>query len=189
MEPDWLVPLLQKHKGAISIQFGSHQNCMECVVMLEKEATATCHQKNDHTTTQSLPSFQLQALATAQQAQVTKQTFLDGTTTRPTKKTKLLLWKSLFDQIAGCLAASGVHPAYDNNTNIYANSNANTNTKQQEIALELFLKQNKNQMTDPSPERTVLLNRRQRASSGHPSCSFSSSWTRKKKLLRNDCFP
>jgi hypothetical protein len=104
---------------------------------------------------------------------------LDGTTTRPTNNTKLLLWKSLFDQIAGCLlAASGIHPANDNNTNIYANANA----KQQEISLELFLKQTKNQMTDPSRVRTVLLNRSQRASSGHPSYSFSSSWTRKKKL-------
>ncbi len=113
-----------------------------------------------YATTQSLPSFQLQVLATAQQVQVKKkkQTFLDGTTTRPTNNTKLLLWKSLFDQIAGCLAASGVHPANDNNTNIYANANANANTKQQEISLELFLKQNKNQMTDPSRARTVLLN-------------------------------
>ena len=126
-----------------------------------------------YTTTQSLPSFQLQALATVQQAQVTKRkSRLFWKEQQHSQQTipKLLLWKSLFDQIAGCLlAASGIHPANDNNTNIYANA------KQQEISLELFLKQNKNQMTDPSRVRTVLLNRRKRASSGHPSCSFSSS--------------
>jgi hypothetical protein len=187
--PEWLVPLLQENKGAISLSFGSHQNCMECIVVLAEEAS--CYQKQQqgasrrkqkqrpqrevqvqafppipgkqpsaapassptsntiYSTIQALPSFQLQVQV---QFKKKKQTACSSAGTQT--NTKLLLWKSLSDQIVGL----GIH---NNNTD------TNDNAKQQEVSLEITLEKNNKhlgakqlRMMDPSRIRTVLLQRK-----------------------------